>query len=147
MLLSGSELPGPGSRNLTICTVRYIVCATHIVPHCMPPLEEDIYGKLRLELRRGSLVLAVLAALKTERYGYTLRKVLGDAGLAIDEGALYPMLRRLEDQGLLTSEWREEDKRNKRFYRVSREGAALLSELTSEWRAINGALDNLLKKA
>jgi DNA-binding PadR family transcriptional regulator len=111
------------------------------------PIEDDIYDKLRLELRRGTLVLAVLAALKTERYGYTLRKVLGDAGLAIDEGALYPMLRRLEDQGLLTSEWREEDKRNKRFYRVSREGAALLSDLTSEWRAINGALNNLLKKA
>jgi PadR family transcriptional regulator, regulatory protein PadR len=111
------------------------------------PLEDDVYGKLRLELRRGSLVLAVLAALKSERYGYTLRKVLADAGLTIDEGALYPMLRRLEDQGVLTSEWREEDKRNKRFYRLSRDGAALLSELIAEWRAINGALNNLIKKA
>ena len=110
------------------------------------PIEEDLYGKLRLELRRGSLILAVLAALKRERYGYTLRKVLADAGLSIEEGALYPMLRRLESQGLLTSEWREEDKRNKRFYRLSTDGAVLLSELTSEWSAINGALNQLFQE-
>jgi PadR family transcriptional regulator PadR len=108
------------------------------------PIEDDAYEKLRLELRRGSLVLAVLAALKVERYGYTLRKELADAGLAIDEGALYPMLRRLETQGLLTSEWREEDKRNKRFYRLSPDGAGLLAELTTEWRDINSSLNRLL---
>ena len=108
------------------------------------PVEDDAYEKLRLELRRGSLVLAVLAALKDERYGYTLRKELADAGLPIDEGALYPMLRRLETQGVLTSEWREEEKRNKRFYRLSTDGAALLSELTDEWRDINAALNRLL---
>ena len=108
------------------------------------PVEGDAYEKLRLELRRGSLVLAVLAALKQERYGYTLRKELADAGLAIDEGALYPMLRRLESQGLLTSEWREEEKRNKRFYRLSDDGAALLAELAAEWRDINSSLNRLL---
>ena len=108
------------------------------------PLEDDTYEKLRLELRRGSLVLAVLAALKLERYGYTLRKELADAGLEIDEGALYPMLRRLESQGLLTSEWREEEKRNKRFYRLSPDGAALLAELSAEWRDINVSLDRLI---
>jgi PadR family transcriptional regulator, regulatory protein PadR len=108
------------------------------------PIEDDAYEKVRLELRRGSLVLAVLAALKQERYGYTLRKELADAGLAIDEGALYPMLRRLEAQGVLTSEWREEEKRNKRFYRLSSEGAALLAELTAEWRAINSSLNRLI---
>ncbi|HLY78571.1 MAG TPA: helix-turn-helix transcriptional regulator [Caulobacteraceae bacterium] len=108
------------------------------------PIEDDAYEKLRLELRRGSLVLAVLAALKLERYGYTLRKELADAGLSIDEGALYPMLRRLETQGLLTSEWREEDKRNKRFYRLSPDGAALLAELTAEWRDINASLNRLI---
>jgi PadR family transcriptional regulator PadR len=108
------------------------------------PLEETLFDKLRLELRRGSLILAVLAALRQERYGYTLRKVLADGGLEIEESALYPMLRRLETQGLLTSEWREEDKRNKRFYRLSSDGAALLDELAAEWRAINTALDTLL---
>jgi PadR family transcriptional regulator len=110
----------------------------------MPMDDDNTFEKLRLELRRGSLVLAVLAVLKEERYGYTLRKVLADVGLEIDEGALYPMLRRLESQGLLTSEWREEDKRNKRFYRLSDDGAALLSELASEWRAINQSLNQLL---
>ena len=109
------------------------------------PLDEDTFEKLRLELRRGSLVLAVLAALKAERYGYTLRKELADAGLEIDEGALYPMLRRLETQGLLTSEWREEEKRNKRFYRLSAEGEAVLARLTDEWRALNAALTDILK--
>src|SRR5215469_4695167 len=115
------------------------LCGAHVMP-----LDEDSFEKLRLELRRGSLVLAVLAALKEERYGYTLRKELADAGLAIDEGALYPMLRRLESQGLLTSEWREEDKRNKRFYRLSPDGAALLAELAAEWRDINTTLSQLL---
>ena len=110
------------------------------------PIEEDLYAKLRLELRRGSLILAVLAALKSERYGYTLRKVLADAGLPIEEGALYPMLRRLESQGLLTSEWREEDKRNKRFYRISPEGEQVLGRLLSEWRALGQALDHIIRK-
>ncbi len=108
------------------------------------PVEDDLFEKLRLELRRGSLVLAVLSTLREERYGYTLRKSLADAGLEIEESALYPMLRRLETQGLLTSEWREEDKRNKRFYRLSADGAAFLDQLTAEWRAINTSLNTLL---
>src|ERR1700754_3323059 len=70
------------------------------------PNDTDIFESLRLELRRGSLILAVLGQLKAEHYGYTLRRALGEAGVEIDEGALYPMLRRLESQGLLTSEWR-----------------------------------------
>jgi len=75
----------------------------------------EVLENLRLELRRGCLILAVLAELRTERYGYTLRKALADQGMEIDEGTLYPLLRRLENQGLLASEWREEEKRNKRF--------------------------------
>ena len=108
------------------------------------PVEDDLFEKLRVELRRGSLILAVLGALRVERYGYTLRQSLEDAGLPIDEGALYPLLRRLEAQGLLTSEWREDAKRNKRFYRLSAAGAALFNELTGEWRDINAALGRLL---
>jgi PadR family transcriptional regulator, regulatory protein PadR len=123
-------------------SVYHTPCNTHYVAHM--PIEDDLFEKLRLELRRGSLILAVLGALKQERYGYTLRKELADAGLEIDEGALYPMLRRLESQGLLTSEWREEDKRNKRFYRLSDDGARLLDQLTGEWRAINQSLNRLI---
>jgi DNA-binding PadR family transcriptional regulator len=104
------------------------------------PVEEDLFEKLRVELRRGSLVLAVLGALREERYGYTLRQSLEDAGLPIDEGALYPLLRRLEAQGLLTSEWREEAKRNKRFYRLSQDGEAILAQLLGEWNAISESI-------
>jgi PadR family transcriptional regulator PadR len=104
----------------------------------------ELIDKLRLELRRGTLTVAVLAQLRTEHYGYTLRKALVDLGLDIDEGTLYPLLRRLESQGLLTSEWREEDKREKRFYRLSAEGRVILKQLLDEWRALNGALDNIV---
>lgn len=99
---------------------------------------------LRLELRRGCLVIAVLAALRSEQYGYTLRKTLADRGMAIDEGTLYPLLRRLEAQGLLDSEWREEDKRNKRFYRLSPEGKAVLKQLRADWQNITTSLDGIL---
>ena len=77
--------------------------------------ENGMFESLRLELRRGCLIVAVLAQLRHEHYGYTLRKALADEGLAIEESTLYPLLRRLETQGLLKSEWREEDKRNKRL--------------------------------
>ena len=102
------------------------------------------FENLRLELRRGSLVLAVLAALRKEQYGYTLRKTLAEQGMAIDEGTLYPLLRRLESQGLLASEWREEEKRNKRFYRLSNEGKALLKQLLTEWQSINASLNGIV---
>ena len=109
-----------------------------------PPSPDDVFENLRLELRRGCLTVAVLAQLKVEHYGYTLRKALAELGLEIDEGTLYPLLRRLESQGLLTSEWREEDKREKRFYRLSAEGRAILKQLLDEWRALNGALNNIV---
>ena len=81
-------------------------------------MNEDLYDNLRLELRRGYLIVAVLAQLREEHYGYALRKALADHGMEIDENTLYPLLRRLESQGLLVSTWREENKRNKRFYRL-----------------------------
>jgi PadR family transcriptional regulator PadR len=104
----------------------------------------DPFEAMRLELRRGSLVLAVLACLRVERYGYTLRQALAADGLEMEESTLYPLLRRLESQGLLTSEWREEEKRKKRFYRLSPQGESLLAHLIDEWRGINASLDKLL---
>ncbi|MGA9039232.1 MAG: helix-turn-helix transcriptional regulator [Terriglobales bacterium] len=106
----------------------------------------DLFENLRLELRRGCLIVAVLAQLRVERYGYTLRKALADDGLAIDEGTLYPLLRRLETQGLLVSEWREEEKRNKRFYRLSADGEPILKQLLDEWQRINKSLDRILQE-
>lgn len=108
---------------------------------------DALVENLRLELRRGSLVLAVLAQLRAEHYGYTLRKALAQQGMDIDEGTLYPLLRRLESQGLLVSEWREEDKRNKRFYKISRDGKLVLKQLLAEWHGIGHSLEEILKES
>jgi PadR family transcriptional regulator, regulatory protein PadR len=107
-------------------------------------LTENLFENLRLELRRGCLTLAVLAELRQEYYGYTLRKALAERGLDIDESTLYPLLRRLEAQGLLTSEWREEEKRNKRFYRLSSDGQQIFGQLLGEWQAINASINSIL---
>jgi PadR family transcriptional regulator, regulatory protein PadR len=107
-------------------------------------MASDHFDSLRLELRRGCLVMAVLAQLRVEHYGYTLKRELADVGLDIDEGTLYPLLRRLESQGLLVSEWREEDKRNKRFYRLSPAGKGLLKELLAEWQQINASVSRIV---
>jgi PadR family transcriptional regulator PadR len=109
-------------------------------------VDPALFDNLRLELRRGCLVVAVLAALRTEQYGYTLRKLLADHGLNVDEGTLYPLLRRLETHGLLLSEWREEAKRNKRFYRLSEEGADILTQLLAEWRSIDRSLNRIVSE-
>src|SRR3982751_3592991 len=104
----------------------------------------EVLENLRLELRRGCLILAVLAELRSERYGYTLRKALAEQGMEIDEGTLYPLLRRLEPQGLLVSQWPEEDKRNKRFYKLSSDGKVILKQLSAEWKSINESLNGIL---
>src|SRR2546429_9513934 len=101
----------------------------------------ELFENLRLELRRGSLVLACLAALRQERYGYTLRKTLQEQGMRIDEGTLYPRLRRLESQGLALTEWREAEKRSKRFYRTSAGGKLIFKKLLGQWRVISHFLN------
>lgn len=98
---------------------------------------------LRQELRRGTLVLAVLAALRRERCGSDLIELLANADVSIEPGALYPMLRRLEDQGLLSSEWRVEDARRKRFYTSSPEGQIIVAELTNELTRLMSGLQSL----
>ncbi|HEV2532349.1 PadR family transcriptional regulator [Phenylobacterium sp.] len=105
----------------------------------------DLYESLRMELRRGSLTLGVLARLREERYGYTLRQALAADGLEMEESTLYPLLRRLEAQGLLVSEWREEEKRRKRFYRLSAAGEAMLARLLDEWRRISASLEKIIE--
>ena len=122
------------------------VCVTYYMSNGSQATTE-VFENLKLELRRGCLTLAVLTQLRTERYGYTLRKALSDDGLEIDEGTLYPLLRRLESQGLLVSQWREEDKRNKRFYRLSPVGEQILEQLLGEWKRINTSLSKILQEA
>ena len=110
-------------------------------------LNAEVHDNLRSELRRGTLIVAVLAELAVEQYGYTLRKSLEEKGIAMDEGTLYPLLRRLESQGLLISEWREEDKRNKRFYRLSPAGEETLEQLLEDWEALSAALQSILQRS
>ena len=107
--------------------------------------DSPAFDNLRLELRRGCLALAVLGELVVERYGYTLRQTLEEHGISIDEGTLYPLLRRLETQGLLVSEWREEDRRKKRFYLLSAAGRRTLERLSAEWHALDGSLKRIFE--
>jgi len=105
---------------------------------------EQLVDKYRQELRRGAIVLAVLAQLRVEHYGYSLRKSLQDNGLPMDEGTLYPLIRRLEKQGLLNSEWRVETNRKKRFYQLNELGQEILTALTEEWQSMNASINNIL---
>jgi PadR family transcriptional regulator, regulatory protein PadR len=105
----------------------------------------DVYDKLEQELRRGVVVLAVLSQLRTLRYGYELRQSLVDRGVPIEEGTLYPLLRRLEAQGVLSSEWRTTHGPPRRYYVLSAEGVALYRRLTTTWRGLNKAMDDLLE--
>ena len=107
---------------------------------------ENLFKELKAGVEARVLTLAVLAQLRQEHYGYTLRKALAERGLDIDESTLYPLLRRLETQGLLASEWREEEKRNKRFYRLSADGERMLGQLLGEWNELNQSITNILNE-
>jgi DNA-binding PadR family transcriptional regulator len=111
----------------------------------MANVPESPTAKLELELRRGALVLAVLSQLREMQYGYSLRQALAGRGMPIEEGTLYPLLRRLEGQGLLASEWKIEDGPPRRYYRLNDAGEALLAELTATWNALVGTMAGLLE--
>jgi DNA-binding PadR family transcriptional regulator len=104
----------------------------------------ELYPKLTQELRRGILVLAALSQLKEEKYGYALINSLAEKGLDIEQGTLYPLLRRLETQGLLNSEWNVEGSRPRRYYVISSQGTKMLEELTKEWRNLSNVMEKLL---
>ncbi len=99
-----------------------------------------------LELRRGVIVLAVLNQLGDEQYGYALLKRFSDLGLEIDQGTLYPLLRRLETQGLLQSSWRVESDRPRRYYQISPAGRDTFEQLKAEWKNLVSLLDGMLGK-
>ena len=103
------------------------------------------FEKLESELRRGVVVLATLSQLHELRYGYELRQSLVDGGLPIEEGTLYPLLRRLESQGVLTSQWRTDGGPPRRYYVLSDDGRRLYQRLMESWRGLNDAMDQLLK--
>jgi len=109
-------------------------------------MTDDSFENVILELRRGVIVLAVLSQLNREKYGYSLINSLQKDGLEIDQGTLYPLLRRLESQGLLMSSWRIETDRPRRYYMISDEGRTLLPRLKEEWNNIVSMMNRMLKQ-
>ena len=111
------------------------------------PQTSSAFENLASELRRGLLTLAVLAECSEPQYGYSLKQGLDQRGLEINEGTLYPLLRRLEEQGLLSSQWQLADEsRPRRYYVISPHGQAALAHLSVEWRQLSRALDGLLNR-
>jgi PadR family transcriptional regulator len=110
----------------------------------MAKTQEPTATKLETELRRGALVLAVLSQLASAEYGYSLRQRLAERGMPIEEGTLYPLLRRLEEQGLLQSEWRIEEGPPRRYYKRSAEGTRLYKDLAQNWRELTATMHRLL---
>jgi PadR family transcriptional regulator, regulatory protein PadR len=105
----------------------------------------ELVQNMILELRRGAIVLAVLSQLDEEQYGYSLLKRLSDNGLEVDQGTLYPLLRRLESQGLLQSDWRIADEsRPRRYYVLSAQGRLLLEQLKGEWSGLADVINRML---
>ncbi|MBN1453943.1 MAG: PadR family transcriptional regulator [Anaerolineales bacterium] len=105
----------------------------------------EMYENTLNELRRGMIVLAVLSQLSEEQYGYSLLKLLSDQGLELDQGTLYPLLRRLESQGLLNSDWNTAGSRPRRYYVISPEGQTMLPRLKEEWNRIVSMMERMLK--
>ena len=118
-----------------------LVCVTQYVD--VMKSEGDVTATHRLELRRGTVVLACLTVLEQPGYGYRLLETLAEYGVAVDANTLYPLLRRLEKQGLLTSEWNTDEARPRKFYRTSAEGRALAMQLMADWEAIHASLTRL----
>ncbi|MEA3327364.1 MAG: PadR family transcriptional regulator [Chloroflexota bacterium] len=107
---------------------------------------QDQTQNLTQELRRGVIILAVMSQLHEEQYGYSLMKILKAQGMQIDQGTLYPLLRRLEDQSLLNSTWRVETSRPRRYYKLNSYGEKTLQEMIIEWSRIKKTVDELLDK-
>ncbi|MCU1515539.1 MAG: Transcriptional regulator, PadR family [Pseudarthrobacter sp.] len=108
--------------------------------------DEAVLAGHQQELRRGTVVLATLAACRTPHYGYALLAVLSAAGVQVEANTLYPLLRRLELQGLLKSEWNTEESRPRKYYSVTDLGAGMADRLRDEWQSLNANLNALWKE-
>ena len=104
------------------------------------------FQNLITELRRGSLTMAVLSCLNNPHYGYALLQTLQEVGVAIDANTLYPLLRRLESQGLLTGNWDTTESRPRKYYTVNESGREALSVLTSEWESMQRCMAQIYKE-
>jgi DNA-binding PadR family transcriptional regulator len=107
---------------------------------------EELISSQAQELRRGTVVLACLALLEAPQYGYALLVTLNEAGVTVDGNTLYPLLRRLEKQGLLTSDWNTDESRPRKFYRVTPEGSLVRAGLVREWEDLAASITQLTKE-
>lgn len=98
------------------------------------------------ELRRGTAVLACLLMLRAPQYGYALLEQLAEAGIPVEGNTLYPLLRRLEAQGLLISEWNTDESRPRKFYRTSLAGDSLATVLLDDWKNLQTSIDRIAKE-
>ena len=117
-----------------------ILCVTQYRHLAM--VEQELLATLRQELRRGSVVLVCLLALRKPDYGYALVSILETAGVEIDANTLYPLLRRLERQGLVSSEWVTDDPRPRKYYRTTDAGIEVAGLLLDDWSAISGSIEH-----
>jgi PadR family transcriptional regulator PadR len=130
-------------RRRTLCRFQY--CATHTIVTFVS--FDELHTMHLQELRRGTVVLACLLILKKPEYGYALLDRLDRGGFAVDANTLYPLLRRLEKQGLLTSDWNTEEARPRKFYRTSNEGIALAEALRHDWDQLQSAFRTLKEES
>ena len=107
---------------------------------------DELINSLITELKRGTLILSVLSQLSKPEYGYSLAQKLEEKDMPIDAGTLYPLLRRLEKQKLLSSEWDTSESRPRKFYVLNDDGKAVFQSLKEEWQKLSGQLDILLKE-
>ena len=105
--------------------------------------DKELLESLQLELRRGTLILSVLSQMKEPKYGYALVQSLLDKGITIDPNTLYPLLRRLEGQGLLESEWETGGSKPRKYYKRTAYGAKIYSALLDEWNCMTQAIEKL----
>ncbi|MCA0149650.1 MULTISPECIES: PadR family transcriptional regulator [Rossellomorea] len=108
-------------------------------------MDKSLLTSLTTELRRGTLTLAVLSQLRTPQYGYSLVQLLEKSGISMEQSTLYPLLRRLEKQELVTSSWDRTESRPRRYYVLSEYGIEILGQLQTEWEKMSGELAILLK--
>ncbi len=109
--------------------------------------KEKLLDNLIGELKRGTLVLGVLLCVGGPTYGYALVQSLQSKGIDIEQNTLYPLLRRLEKQGLLSSTWDTTDSRPRKYYTISPLGKEILTNLSTEWARTNDVIEHLLKEA
>ncbi len=107
--------------------------------------DKNLLQTHQLEMRRGAIVLALLGQLETAQYGYDLLQKLKSAAFTIDAGTLYPLLRRLENQGILESIWNTTESRPRKYYHLSRDGEAFYVALKREWHEMTDAINNIIR--